>query len=435
MSAGSKSSKEETRLLTSIKQTISSTITLLLFLSLGMGVILGLIIKAITGHGSMFSIILVCVAFNIVLGILLFMLISKSTKRSAKGFTEVLEAVSTGKLNISSTATGNNKLLNKIQTHLHAVAEDMHSVISGTTSLTKSIIESSIDMTEKVQIVTESINGVSQTIDEIATGASKQATEAENSVQIMENLSQQISIVSKNYDSIIQETDHVNDLNKSGLYTVQTLREKSEVHNDAFEKISMAVGNLAKTLANIETFVSSIKDIADQTNLLALNAAIEAARAGEAGKGFAVVADEVRKLADESKGSTEEISNLMMSIEEDSREAIAAMNSAKIVSQQQAEAVNQTDSSFKEIAKAIDAITMKINDMNDAIRQMESGKDQSISAIKNTAVISEQTAAASEELAATVESQLNVFEEMRRTAENLSALSNDMNERLKKYNL
>src|SRR5699024_10167588 len=135
-----------------------------------------------------------------------------------------------------------------------------------------------------------------------------------------------------------------------GISTVHVLRTKSNAFSESSEKIFDAVTNLTTTLKDIGLFVNTIQDIAEQTNLLALNAAIEAARAGESGQGFAVVADEVRKLADESKGSTEEISNLIIHIEKDSQEALTAMESMKEVSAQQLSAVNQTETSFQQIA-------------------------------------------------------------------------------------
>jgi len=416
-----------------LKQLITSTISVLLVASIAVGVGLSFILKLLTGYDGFLLVVFVSIISNIILGVILFLAFSKSLKNSAGSIAEILHSVSQG--NFSFQLEGNqNKAFSKITEHLNSITSDMRSLIEGTFSLTKSILQTSHEMTEKVNDSTSSMEEVSKTIHEIAIGVSEQASETENNVQIMTDLSNQINVVSNSYHSIIQETTNVNNLNQDGLQTVQILREKSEIYNGSSEKIFTSIDNLAVTLKNIAMFVETIKDIADQTNLLALNAAIEAARAGEAGKGFAVVADEVRKLADQSKVSTEEISSMMVNIQKDSQEAIDAMNSMKLVSSEQVTAVNQTDASFKSIANAINDITLKINDMKEAINQMEAGKNKSISAIENTARVSEQTAAASEELAATIESQLMIFEEMRKTANQLSTLSNDMEEKLEKYN-
>jgi methyl-accepting chemotaxis protein len=274
---------------------------------------------------------------------------------------------------------------------------------------------------------------ISSTIDEIAKGAVNQATEAQRGADMTAHLSDQISVVYDSYSLVIDETQNVEKLNKEGLDSVKILKEKSEEYNQSSEKIFSAVENLTNTLKKIGMFVESIESIAEQTNLLALNAAIEAARAGEAGKGFAVVAEEVRTLADQSKQSTEEINNMMITIQEDSSIAVQSIETMKLVWTEQSKAVNQTDNSFYKIAEAIDSIVLKINDVNKAVVEMDKGKDKVVAVIENISSISQQTAAASEEVAATTESQLSTFKTLSEEANTLNTLSDEIDKTLKKY--
>lgn len=126
---------------------------------------------------------------------------------------------------------------------------------------------------------------------------------------------------------------------------------------------------------------------------------------------------------------------MMVSIKRDSQEAIQAVHDMKNISEEQFTAVNQTDASFNNIADSIDSIIRKINDMKDAIEQMGMAKDQTVAAIIHTSQVSEQTAAASEELAATAESQLQIFTELKETAEELSRRSKEMEQNLVKYQI
>lgn len=419
-----------------LRQFIFKTVTIILTVSIVLGFAVGIIFKGITGYDNYLFIALICTVSNVVMSILLFLAFSNTIKKQAGEFSNLLQSFGQGEVNIQfDEAASKNKAFAKISEHMKSITDEMRSLVEGTYTLTKSMLQSSFDMTAKVKEASASIHEVSDSIEEMASGASEQAVETENSVTVLTELAKQIASVSDSYQTIIQETTTVNRLNKEGLSTVHVLRTKSDDYNESSVKIFNAVENLTTTLNDIGLFVNTIKDIAEQTNLLALNAAIEAARAGEYGKGFAVVADEVRKLADESKSSTEKIGNLMIHIEKDSHEAIAAMNSMKIVSEQQSTAVNQTETSFEHIAGAIDSITAKINETNETIRQMENGKDKSIASIETTARISSEMATASEEFAATFESQLQVFEELEIAAEQLKDLSNDMEKRLEKYRL
>ncbi len=326
-------------------------------------------------------------------------------------------------------------ILSFVASVVNLVISDIRTLIEGFFNLSLSITQASRKVTSTSENAISAIQEISKTIDEIAKGASSQAEEAQLGVQVVDKLSDQINFVYESYSGITNETNKIIDLNTVGLKAVTTLRDKSKETYETSEKIFAVVENLTNTTKDIGLFVESIENIAEQTNLLALNAAIEAARAGEAGKGFAVVADEVRKLADQSRKSTEEINNMMQSIEEESALAISSMEIMKKVSQDQNLAVDKTNSSFNDIANAIEYIVSKINDVNTAVIKMQDDKSEVISSIENISSVSQQTAASSEEVAATTENQLKTLDDMKIAAESLDQLVKQLDIKLKKYKL
>ena len=326
-------------------------------------------------------------------------------------------------------------VLGFIATVVNGLISDIRQLIESFFNLSMSILQASRKVSSTAENASSAIEEIAKTIDEIAKGASSQAAEAQVGVEVVDKLSDQINFVYESYSGITNETTKISSLNTVGLNSVNVLREKSKENYDTTEKIFAVVEKLTNTTKDIGLFVESIENIAEQTNLLALNAAIEAARAGEAGKGFAVVADEVRKLADQSRKSTEEINNLMVSIQEESSLAISSMEIMKKVSQEQNIAVNKTDDSFTDIANAIEFIVDKIKEVNTAVIKMQEDKNEVISAIENISSVSQQTAASSEQVAATTENQLKTIDDMKIAAQSLDTLVQQLDSKLKKYKL
>lgn len=357
-----------------------------------------------------------------------------SIKGLAKRFSAEVDVIKQGDFSrlVDSKSYG---LLGNVASNVNAVLSDIRVLIDGFFSLSFSIVQASRKVGTTAQEASTAMDEISKTVDEIAKGASSQAQEAQEGVQIVEKLSEQINFVYQSYNDVMDETNKINKLNSVGIDSVSVLYKKSEENFNTSEKIFSVVEKLTNTTKDIGIFVESIENIAEQTNLLALNAAIEAARAGDAGKGFAVVAEEVRKLADQSRQSTEEITNLMQSIQEESQLAIKAMEVMKKVSQEQNAAVVETNRAFTDIANGIDSIVSKINKVSEAVGTMQRDRDVVMVAIENISSVSQETAASSEEVAATTEHQLKAIEDMKGASVALDGLVQELDAKLKKYKL
>ena len=417
-----------------VRGALSVSIVILIVLAVVEGAALGIILKLVTNSSNSVLLVLSCIISNIVLCIVLILIFTASIKKAAGNFSSILQDISSGDFSLSLDEK-DFKALGKVAGNINKLMGEVRNIVNSSYGLTKSIVQSSYEVDASTKEATQVITEISKTIEDIAGGAMEQASEAQRGAKMVENLSDQIVVVYDSYSQVINETDNVNKLNKEGLESAKTLRNKSDEYNSSAEKIFSSIENLTNTLKDIGIFVESIENIAEQTNLLALNASIEAARAGEAGKGFAVVADEVRNLADQSKESTEEINAMMNNIQKDTKEAVEAIEVMKRVSEQQSQAVNQTDDSFSRIAGAIDSIVLKINEVNKAVVQMEKDKDKVVAAIDKISTVSQQTASASQEVSATTESQLKIFEVMKNAADKLNDLSKEMDQNLKKYKL
>jgi methyl-accepting chemotaxis protein len=193
------------------------------------------------------------------------------------------------------------------------------------------------------------------------------------------------------------------------------------------------VQDLGKRSEQIGAIVETIEDIASQTNLLALNAAIEAARAGEHGKGFAVVADEVRKLAERAGSATKEIGGLIKGIQQTVEEAVAAMNASTREVEVGVTRANEAGSALEDILKAAEMVQVQAKQAEQAAQQMSSAANELVNASDQVSAVVEENSAATEEMAASstevtqaIESIASVSEENAASVEEVSASMEEM---------
>jgi methyl-accepting chemotaxis protein len=316
------------------------------------------------------------------------------------------------------------------------LASSAEQAAEATQQISQTVQQVAIGTTQQAESSTRTVGLVdrmSSTMRGVEQGAKDQGNAAARAAELTAALSEAIQQVGGNAQAVTHDSNLASEAAKQGTLTVQTTIEgmrKIQAKVGVSAQKVQEMGNRSKQIGAI---VETIDDIASQTNLLALNAAIEAARAGEHGKGFAVVADEVRKLAERSSTATKEIAQLIKGIQHTVEEAVRAMSEGAAEVQNGVALANESGQALKNILSATEAVYVQASQATEATVRMNSFSEDLVKSVDEVARIAETNSIASDdmkkdsdEVSNAIENIVSVSEENSASIQQVSASTEEM---------
>ena len=303
------------------------------------------------------------------------------------------------------------------------MVESLRGLVGQTQNTAEKVSATSQELSSSAQEMNATTEEVSSTVQQVATGSTKQAEATEKTSKIIEDISTTIKENASAAQSASAAALEAIENAQTGRNATRKTVEKMEQIDSVINESVSSIRGLKDRSQQIGRIVEVITGFANQTNLLSLNAAIEAARAGESGRGFAVVAEEVRKLAEGSKKSAEEIADLIAEIQAETEKAVISIDSGSKEVTEGMEVVKETGVALEEIIKGVEEAGTMSQQVSSASQQIVEGIEKIVKSIEEISTTAEENASAVQEVSASTEEQTASMEEMASSAQELSDMA------------
>ena len=370
-----------------------------------------------------------------VISLILVVFIIQSIVKSIHASVASLDEVAKGKLNfkVSEKMTSRGDEVGNIARAIDTLMHEFINIVNNLHGSTNNLTGFSQSIRDNFASINEAIGNINNAVEEIAISATSQANTTQDVAEQMKEMGYAVEKSYENIGTLKQITEGMENTNHEVSATLDSLVSISNNTRESIENVQKQTNDTNKSAMEIQNVVNFISNIAGQTNLLSLNASIEAARAGDQGRGFAVVANQVRELAEQSKQSAAQIEVIARKLIENSNSSVEAMSVVMNDIQIQHDKLDQTKDVFDHLKSDISDVTSAVNGISKEIESIDQAKNKVYDNIENLAAISEENAAATEETSATMMHLSGLVNECDSAVGELGEISDSLEGNVKKF--
>ncbi|WP_054958099.1 methyl-accepting chemotaxis protein [Paenibacillus dakarensis] len=339
-----------------------------------------------------------------------------------------------GNLNVRTSHHSKDEI-GQLSVSFNEMMGQITELVQQTNNTAQEVLNTAAELSDASKKTALSAKEIAVATEEIANGASSLAMEAERGSDLTGNISKQMQIVVKANDEMGKSARHVESSSEQGTKYLSDLLDKTHQTEDMTRSMMKKVDGLKETTSSVVKVLDVLQNITKQTNILSLNATIEAARAGAAGRGFMVVADEIRQLADQSRQSIDMVSQITDRIMTEMNETVRVLVDANPLFKAQMESVKETNDIFDSVQKEMGEFIQKLDSVTHSIQGLNQSQNVLSEAMGNVSAVAEESSATSEEVASLSNEQQNVSSQLVNLSSKLENVSNELKATLSRFTL
>ncbi len=370
-----------------------------------------------------------------VLGVCIVLLFARHISNPIKQMSQQVGRITKGDLTVEPLVIKNRDEIGELGKDLNSMTSQLKSMILQFSNNAHQVAATSEQLLASTEETSKATEQISNAIQEVSAGAEKQVSSTTDATGVVTEIARALSEATSNMQNATESSLHASELSQNGNEVIRKTITQMNLINEKVLFSADVVNMLGNKSNEIGNIVSIITEIAAQTNLLALNAAIEAARAGEQGRGFAVVADEVRKLAEQSGAAAGQIKELIQEIQNGTQKAVVAMDGGTTAVAEGLILANDAGSAFTEILRAVEDVSKQTKEVSMAVTQIHSGAQSMVASVDDISRVTELSAENAQTVAASAEEQLASMEEITAAANTLSKMAEELQDSLRNFTL
>jgi methyl-accepting chemotaxis protein len=371
----------------------------------------------------------------IILSILISYRLTLSITKPLRSLTENAKRISSGDLVVEEVIYNKKDEIGELNSSFNIMVQQLRELIGSVESVSRNVEQFSREIQEENRGLIEISNQVAISTEELSSGSQVISEDLQHSVHLVEQMHQEFERnVNRSKQTAVYSHEAVESIT-SGRQAMEEQRLLLSENITSTKMIEKATKEFSSYAGKIGEMATAVSSIAGQTNLLALNAAIEAARAGEAGKGFAVVADEVRKLAEESTKATKQIFEMVDHIQNGLTHVLESVGQGVEMAVKQEQSMVVTTEAFENINQKVKGISTNIRELVEGVTNSKDLGEQVLESVGNISSVVQQSAAGSEEISASTTEQLGAFEKLSQKVTAMRELTDELNTVLSQFKM